>query len=550
MRILLVAVLSCLACAAAFGSTLIYNVNGYTMDRGARMEFVALEYDQGRITRLYFELDDLSISSADERIDGDGATLLPGLIDAHGHVGNHGLLLRSVDLAGVLSEADAVVRVQKYLNTAVEQEWVQGRGWNQVLWDSNAFPLRQSLDALDTNKFIVLRRVDGHAMWVNSATLKRAGIDDKTPNPVGGQIVRDAQGVATGVLIDNAMAHVNKVMPAITDVQMAGLLKEAMIDLASYGLTSVHEAASPAQFVRAFQLLRDAGDMPIRIYSMLSVLDPRNDTYLEQGPIIDSQHMLDIRSVKISADGALGSRGAALFDDYSDAPGHTGLLLLTEKQLEHHIDRAMAAGYQVNTHAIGDLANDRVLDFYERLMKKHSSGSMRHRIEHAQILRPEDIDRLAAAEIIASIQPTHATSDMNMAGDRLGQKRVSSGAYAWKSLLDSGARLAGGSDFPVESPNPFFGLYSAVTRQSHQGQPEGGWLPSEKLSREDALSLFTEGAAFAAHQEHLVGKLLPGYYADFILVKDDYFTQPVASIWSNKVLSTYVAGQRVFQSAQ
>ncbi len=532
---------------ATSASTLVHNINGYTMNDGEQVRFAGLEFDQGRVTRLYSNAEAARASKAETRVNGKGATLLPGLTDAHGHVHNLGLLLESTNLVGAESEAEAVQRIESYIETQPGQQWIQGRGWNQVLWADKAFPTRESLDALGADKFIALKRVDGHAYWVNSAVLKKAGIDKDTPDPPGGQIYRDAQGNATGILIDNAMGLVNKVVPTATDTEMSARLHGAMENLAAYGLTSVHDAESRSQFVRVFQQLNDSDSMPIRIYAMLFVLDPENDKYLEQGPIIDPEHMLDIRSVKISADGALGSRGAALFEDYSDAPGQKGLLLLSDNELEHHISRAMEAGYQVNTHAIGDLANDRVLDYYERLVTKYDAEGQRHRIEHAQVFRPDDIQRVAAGGFIASIQPTHATSDMNMAGDRLGDDRLT-GAYAWKKLLDSGANLAGGSDFPVESPNPFFGLHAAVTRQDHEDRPTDGWLPQERLSREVALSLFTEYAAYAAHQEDVLGKLLPGYYADFILVRDDYFAVPEADIWKNKVLATYVAGKQVYQS--
>jgi predicted amidohydrolase YtcJ len=531
----------------AAATTLVHNITGYTMNDGALVRFAGMEHDQGRVTQLYRTEGEALDSMATEKIDGNGATLLPGLTDAHGHVGNHGLLLQSVNLIGSSSELDAVQRVRSYIKEEPTQQWILGRGWNQVLWENNTFPTYKSLDTLGANKLIVLKRVDGHATWVNSAALKKAGIDKNTPDPEGGQIIRDSNGNPTGVLIDNAKNLVTAVMPASNDAQMTIRLHRAMENLASYGLTSVHAAETTAQYARVLTELNNRQQLPIRIYCMLHMLDPGNDKYLEQGRVIDPEHMLDIRSVKISADGALGSRGAALFEDYSDAPGQKGLLLLTDAQLEHHMSRAIKAGYQVNTHAIGDLTNDRVLDYYERLIKQYDAGEQRHRIEHAQIFRPEDISRLAELDVIASIQPTHATSDMNMAGDRLGEARLV-GAYAWKQLLDSGAHVAGGSDFPVESPNPFFGLHSAVTRQDHNNMPPGGWLPQERLSREEALSLFTEGAAYAAHQEKFLGRLMPGYYADFILVRDDYFGVPESDIWKNKVLETYVAGKQVYSS--
>ncbi|MEQ8517296.1 MAG: amidohydrolase family protein, partial [Chromatocurvus sp.] len=268
---------------------------------------------------------------------------------------------------------------------------------------------------------------------------------------------------------------------------------------------------------------------------------------LAEGPHADPCGMLTVKSVKISSDGALGSRGAALEADYTDQPGHRGLLLLEEEVLAATMRRAAAAGFQVNTHAIGDRANRLVLDVLAQMRAESGDSGLRHRVEHAQILRPQDLQRFAALDVIASIQPTHATSDMNMAADRLGEARLEA-AYAWQSLLESGARLAGGSDFPVEHPNPFHGLYSAVTRQDQAGEPPGGWLPAQKMTREAALALFTEGAAFAGHDEDRLGRLRPGYAADFILVRDDYFEVPEADIWKNRVLSTWVAGEKVYDA--
>jgi predicted amidohydrolase YtcJ len=537
----------CLLCCAlpAVAATLVHNIQGYTMDDGKRVSFVGLEFDRGKVTALPSDTESLKGSKATNRIDGQGATLLPGMIDAHGHISSHGRSLSAVNLVGSPSEADSAQRVARFIEKHPKQEWILGRGWNQVLWPVKEFPHLRSLDAISGDRAVALNRIDGHAMWANSEALRQAGIDKNTRDPEGGQILRDDKGEATGILIDNAMDLVFQVMPPLTDERMEQIEQVALTDLASYGLTSVHDAGIKAQEVRAFQTLREQQNMAIRVYAMLDVLDPANDAYLRQGPLLDSEEMLVIRSVKISADGALGSRGAALFEDYSDQPGNRGLLLVTDEQLDHHSNRAMAAGYQVCVHAIGDLANARVLDYLEKLIKKHDSRGLRHRNEHSQIIRLQDIPRFAEIGVVASIQPTHATSDKNMAGDRLGEDRLA-GAYAWRKLLDSGAHLAGGSDFPVESANPFFGLHAAVTRQSQDNQPEGGWLPGEKISREQALSLFTEDAAWAAHQEHAIGKLLPGYFADFILVRDDYFKVPEQDIWNNQVQATYVAGRRVF----
>jgi predicted amidohydrolase YtcJ len=527
-------------------ATLVHNINGYTMDDGQRIDFIGLEFHEGKITSLYYDPIDLENSEATTRIDGGGATLLPGLIDAHGHVASYGRALSAVDLVGSSSEQNSAQRVADFINSNSERDWIGGRGWNQVLWPEKQFPHKKSLDAVSGDRAVALNRIDGHALWANSEALKQAGITASTPNPPGGEIIRDEQGEATGVLIDNAMNLVYEVMPPITDEVMSQFALTAMQSLAAEGLTSIHDAGIRAQEVRAFLSLQAASEMPIRIYAMIDVEDAANDEYLRRGPLLDPEEMFVLRSIKISADGALGSRGAALHNDYSDQAGNKGLLLVSDEQLDRHMDRAMAAGFQVNIHAIGDLANTRVLDYFEMLNKRHNTRHLRHRNEHSQIIRPEDIPRFAELGVIASIQPTHATSDKNMAGDRLGEGRLE-GAYAWKSLLDSGAVLAGGSDFPVEYANPFFGLHAAVTRQSQDNQPPGGWLPEQKITREQTLSMFTEGAAYAAHQEKVLGKLLPGYYADFILVRDDYFEVPEQDIWKNKVLATFVAGEKVFE---
>ncbi|WP_116368824.1 amidohydrolase [Parahaliea mediterranea] len=566
MKTLLCAVLA-LAAGASQAATLVHNIRGYTVDGEQVQTFVALEFDDGLVTRLYRDAAAAEASGADRRIDGRGATLLPGLIDAHGHVSAHGQALASVDLVGSPSEAEAARRVAAFIqanrnaqtnsnaqaknnaqansNTQAQQGWIAGRGWNQVLWPGQAFPTRATLDALSGEHAVVLGRVDGHALWVNSRALALAGITAATEDPAGGQIVRDATGQPTGVLIDNAMDLVAAVMPKPDVATLADLQHRALVDLARYGLTGVHDAGIAAREVAAYQQLLAQGRLPIRVYAMLDARDPDNDRYLAQGPMIDERHRLDIRSVKLSADGALGSRGAALVDDYSDDAGNRGLLLHSREALAHHMHRAVAAGYQVNTHAIGDRANALVLDLLETINSNPDSAALRHRVEHAQILRPQDIARFPALNVIASVQPVHATSDKNMAGDRLGEARLH-GAYAWESLLESGARMAGGSDFPVESPNPFHGLYAAVTRQDTAGHPPGGWLPNEKMNRAAALALFTGGAAYAAHQETVLGRLQPGYYADFILVDGDYFNLPEARLWQLSVKATYVAGEQVY----
>ena len=537
-------VLMSAASVAHAGGTLIYNVNGHTMAAGARVDFIAIEYSNGLIERLYTDEQSVQGSLAEHRIDGKGSTLLPGLIDAHGHISSLGASLRSVDLTGAASETEAAQRVQQFSgdDSAADQSWIQGRGWNQVLWPERQFPDRRSLDAVAPNRPVALSRVDGHAMWVNSKALALAGIDASTPDPEGGQIIRDRSGEPSGVLVDNAMDLVFEAIGVASLEAVEADIVRGLEAAAATGLTLVHDAGVSAQEVQAYRNLQAAGRLPIRVYPMLSVLDPDNDPLLAEGPFRSEDGMLHVRSVKISADGALGSRGAALHRDYSDMPDHTGLLLLSDEELSQHIGRSAQAGFQVNVHAIGDLANTRVLEKFADINQSPKIRAQRHRVEHAQILRPQDINQFAKLDVIASIQPTHATSDKNMAEDRLGASRLE-GAYAWNTLLRSQARLAGGSDFPVEPANPLYGLHAAVTRTDREGEPLGGWRPEEKLSPAEALSLFTEWAAYAGHEEEFLGRLAPGFAADFVLVKDDFFAQSEQAIWQNEVLATVVAGK-------
>jgi len=543
-------VLMSAASVAHAGGTLIYNVNGHTMAAGARVDFIAIEYSNGLIERLYTDEQSVQGSLAEHRIDGKGSTLLPGLIDAHGHISSLGASLRSVDLTGAASETEAAQRVQQFSgdDPAADQSWIQGRGWNQVLWPERQFPDRRSLDAVAPNRPVALSRVDGHATWVNSKALALAGIDASTPDPEGGQIIRDRSGEPSGVLVDNAMDLVFEAIGVASLEAVEADIVRGLEAAAATGLTSVHDAGVSAQEIQAYRNLQAAGRLPIRVYPMLSVLDPDNDPLLAEGPFRSEDGMLHVRSVKISADGALGSRGAALHRDYSDMPDHTGLLLLSDEELSQHIGRSAQAGFQVNVHAIGDLANTRVLEKFADINQSPKIRAQRHRVEHAQILRPQDINQFAKLDVIASIQPTHATSDKNMAEDRLGASRLE-GAYAWNTLLRSQARLAGGSDFPVEPANPLYGLHAAVTRTDREGEPLGGWRPEEKLSPAEALSLFTEWAAYAGHEEEFLGRLAPGFAADFVLVKDDFFAQSEQAIWQNEVLATVVAGKVVYRSA-
>ena len=525
-------------------TTLIKNINGYTLtNEGVLINFEALKFTQDRIDAIYPPAS-AALPFVDNIIDGKGKTLIPGLIDAHGHVGSYGLSLLRVDLVGTLSESEATDRVLEFADSNPELTWILGRGWNQVLWEEREFPKAKSLDDLISDKPVWLTRVDGHAGWANSEALELAGIDQHTSDPVGGQIIRDRDGNATGVLIDTAMNFVSSKIPKPTIEDEKVALTAAMKALAAYGLTSVHDAGINSQTVRAYKEMVTESPLTIRINAMLSASDPLYQDRLAEGLYSSKDQTLVINSVKIVSDGALGSRGAALLEEYADDIGNKGLLRYNDERLEYLMRVAMNSNFQVNTHAIGDSANLRVLDNYERLISETGSRSMRHRIEHAQILRYEDIKRFNDLGVIPSMQTIHATSDKNMAQDRLGEVRIQ-GAYAWRKLIDTGARIANGSDFPVESPNPFWGLHAAVTRQDRNGEPRGGWLPDERMTMIEAFASYTIDAAYAGHQEDLIGSLEVGKKADFIFLDRDIFNVAENEIWETQVTETWVNGIRV-----
>lgn len=527
-------------------TTLVTNINGYTLNANRNLQqFSALQITDDKVDRLFVAGETMP-QQVDHTFNGNGSTVLPGLIDAHGHVLSYGLSLLRVDLTGTRTEQEAAERVAAFQAANPALEWILGRGWNQVLWDSNSFPTAETLDSLVSNKPVWLTRVDGHAGWANSAAMQLAGVSGSTEDPAGGQILRDADGNPTGVFVDNAMGLITSQIPESTQEELQFALRTAMLELAVYGLTSVHDAGVGSDVVAAYKQLLSDGPLPIRVNVMLAATDPLYEQNLAAGHFRDAADTLTINSVKIAADGALGSRGAALIDDYSDLPGHKGLLLHNPERLEYFMRAAMNAGFQVNTHAIGDNANMIALDNYELLIAETNSGHLRHRVEHAQILRYEDILRFAKLGVIPSMQATHATSDKNMAQDRLGNVRIE-GAYAWRKLIDAGALIANGSDFPVESPNPFFGLHAAITRQDQNNEPAGGWFPAERMTRPEAFASFTVDAAYSGHQENLLGTLESGKKADFIILDRDIFAIPEAEIWQTQVLQTWVNGKQIFQ---
>lgn len=540
-------------------TTLYYNVNGYTLIKtGDLKRFKAIQFTDDKIDKIFLAKDQLPNTAPNAKntiikINGDGKTMLPGLIDAHGHVLSYGLSLLQVDLNNVKSEQEAVNRaidfsnnnqLSQNKNSDKNVHWLLGRGWNQVLWQNKQFPRAASLDEYFKNTPIWFKRIDGHAGWANAKAMDLAGVSKQTLTPSGGHIIKDKNGYPTGVFVDNAMNLITDKIPPLSKQQLKFVLVKAMRALAGFGLTSAHDAGIDSANINAYKTLTQNNAMPIRINAMININDHKIDELLKQGFFISKDNKLQINSVKISADGALGSRGAALIEDYSDQKGSKGLLLYNHQQLEKFIRTVMSAGFQVNTHAIGDNANKIILDLYQKYIPITKTKTLRHRIEHAQVLRLEDIPRFANLGVIASMQATHATSDKNMAQDRLGEKRIL-GAYAWHKLLATGAIIAGGSDFPIESPNPFYGLHASVTRQDKVNLPLGGWFPEEEMTLTQAFRSITLDAAYSGHQEKIIGSLEQGKKADFILVNQDIFAIDSKNIWKTKVLSTWVGGKKV-----
>ncbi|MCP4301863.1 MAG: amidohydrolase, partial [Gammaproteobacteria bacterium] len=524
-----------------------HNVNGYTSSSDGIREFSVLVFDDsGKVVAIG---DDTLLAGRPEntRVDGGGLTALPGLIDAHAHVYEFGLLKTRLDITGVPSVDDAAIRIRDFAREHPHTGWILGRGWNQVVWPVREFPTAAHIDAVVSDRPVWLRRIDGHAGWANSAAMTIAGIDDDTSDPVGGKILRDDNGHATGVFIDKAMGLIDRHLPQPDKDDYREALLGAVDALVAQGMTGVHDAGINTMNAEAYISLADNDELDMRVYAMIS----------DAGEILDAigkplraygNDRLEIASVKLYADGALGSRGAAMIEPYSDDAENRGLAFWTQKELDGFVKKANDMGFQVGIHAIGDLGNRMALDAFDRVQQGKPSA-FRNRIEHSQIIALDDIARFAELGVIASMQPTHATSDKNMAEDRIGPDRIQ-GGYAWRSLLESGAVIASGSDFPVELSNPFHGLYAAVTRQDRDGEPEGGWYPEQALTRAEALHSFTLAAAYAANQENRVGSLEPRKWADFILIDRNYFTVPASEIDDIQVMQTWVGGEKVYDATK
>ncbi|WP_010362515.1 amidohydrolase family protein [Pseudoalteromonas citrea] len=526
-------------------TTLIHNIKGYTpTNHQGQKAFSVLVFREGKVVKTGND-ETLKQFPQAIRIDGKGKTLLPGLIDAHGHVIGLGNNLLRLDIRGSRSIDEVGSKLKDYAQKN-PTGWLIGRGWDQTLWLGGQFPTAADLDKYIPDRPVVLTRVDGHAIWVNTKAMQVAKVNAKTTSPNGGEILRSHSRAPTGVFIDKAENLINKHIPATSLAQKERALKSAGEHLLSLGITSTHDAGIDHDTWKLYQKHAKRQILPLRIYAMLGANDDKLETMLEHGLIKDTQDFLSIRSVKIYADGALGSRGAALLNDYHDREGHQGLMLETQPHLESLLALSFKHGFSAHTHAIGDKANRIVLDAYENTFKAVGGKLLRNRIEHAQIIHPEDIPRFKSLAIIPSMQPVHATSDMTMAQQRLNDNQLL-GAYAWQTFLKQGSKLAFGSDYPVELANPFHGLYAATTRMSRNEKPKGGWRSAEKLNRAQALRAFTLDAAYSEFREYKTGSLEQGKWADFILIDRDYFTVPHAELDDIKVEQTWIAGDLKYQ---
>ena len=551
--------------------TLYFNANVYAMDAdGTRAEAIAVKGE--RILGVGTTEELQKRFTVKESVDLGGKTILPGFIDAHAHLLSLGFSRMTLDLVGTSSEVQVAAMVQEQVNRSSPEQWIRGRGWDQNLWPSKRFPTYEVLDRVSGDHPVYLERIDGHAAWVNVRAMELAGITDKTEDPPGGKIIRDALGNPTGVFIDAAMGLVTRSMPPASEKELEQALSIAVKECLQYGITSVHDMGAGLAEIQLYQRMIDRGEFPFRVVVAIDGPGETWEHFLANGPIHDyGEGRLSVRAIKMYIDGALGSRGAALVEPYSDDPTNRGLTLTTEDDLKKVVDQALSRGFQVCTHAIGDRGNTIVLDAYESALKANKEGDHRLRLEHVQVLFPGDIPRFRRLGVIPSMQPTHCTSDMFWAEARLGPSRVR-WAYAWQSILSTGVMIAGGSDFPVENPNPLLGLYAAITRQDQRGVPanagevkkyfqlskegiqdpaafEGGWYHKEKMTREQAVRAFTSWAAFAGFQEKSVGSLEEGKLADFIVLSDDVLTINSQEILTAVVERTVLAGKEVYRRA-
>ncbi|MCC6431400.1 MAG: amidohydrolase [Gemmatimonadaceae bacterium] len=527
---------------------IVTNARVYTADE-SRPLAEAFAVRDGRIVFVGSRQEaDALKGSATRVVDAGGRTVIPGMVDAHAHFGGLAQKLRAVDLVGTKSYDEVIARVVEKAKTTPKGTWIIGRGWDQNAWGDTRFPTHEKLSAALPDHPVALERVDGHAAFANMAAMRLAELTAATKDPSGGKIIRDAQGNPTGVLVDNASSIVERKIPSPTMADARAALKDAIAVMHRWGLTGVHDAGASAPMIDLYEDMAKSKELGLRLYVMIGDDSTALRKYMAMGPrsaLYDGQ--VWVRSIKLYADGAMGSRGAALLEPYSDDPNNTGLLLSAPAHIRDVAERALKSGFQVNTHAIGDRGNRVVLDAYEQALKTVPTADHRFRVEHAQIINYDDIPRFAQLGVIPSMQASHQTSDMYWIGKRLGPTRVL-GAYAWRSLINSGVIIPNGSDFPVEEVNPLISFHASIARQDANDWPAGGWFPEQRMTREEALRSMTLWPAQAAFQEKEMGSLTTGKFADFVILDQDIMRVPAELVLKTKVLATYVAGKPVFEA--
>jgi predicted amidohydrolase YtcJ len=534
----LLAALAALLASPAWSTTVINHVNGIQVGADGKLQhFSALVIgNDGKIAQVIPVGMMVKLAGVDTVIDGQGKTLLPGLIDGHGHVLGLGFSALQLDLVGTSSLQDLQQRLKSYAAAHPVSRWIVGRGWNQELWPVKNFPTAADLDSVVPDRPVVLERVDGHAVVANTAAMKAAGLTAATPAPSGGRI-------ENGLFVDNAIELVTKAIPDSTPAEYDQALAKAQDILLSYGVTGVGSMSTGLGDWNAMRRAGEAGKLQVRLMVYADELKLLPQVPHPTGWLYGDK--LRMVGIKFYADGALGSRGAWLKKPYADKPETSGLQFHSDAEMLKLADTAASNGFQIATHAIGDAANAQAISVYEQMSKKYGTNR-RWRIEHFQIVDPVDIPRLKPAGIIASMQPTHQTSDRLMAEKRLGPNRLA-GAYAWQTVEKLGIPLAFGTDFPVESANPFPGLAAAISRQDMYGQPPGGWIPSERLTFPQALAAYTRGSAYAGFAEDRIGSLELGKWADFVLVDRDPTKVDVQALARTQVLQTWIAGKKVWE---
>jgi predicted amidohydrolase YtcJ len=523
-------------------------VNGrvYTVD-DSRPMVSAFAVQNGRIVFAGSDREVRALAGSRTRVvDAGGGTVVPGMVDAHAHLLGLGVSLRNVALAGSKTYEEVIARVVERAKTAKPGEWILGRGWDQNLWPEKKFPTHEALTRALPNNPVVLTRIDGHAILANAMAMSAAKVTAATRDPEGGRIERLADGSPAGVFVDNAESLIGRAVPGSTTAQTREAILAAVAEANKWGLVGIHDAGESQRTIDIFESLARAGKFNLRNYVMVSGDSADVAHYFAVGPrsALYDGHIW-VRAIKLYSDGALGSRGAALLAPYSDDHGNTGLLVTPPAELQRIATGALRRGFQVAVHAIGDRGNRVVLDAYDAALKAVPTADHRFRVEHAQVISPQDIPRFATLGVIPSMQASHQTSDMRWAETRVGPERIK-GAYAWRSLLNTGVIIPNGSDFPVEEVNPLISFHSAVSRQDASNWPPGGWYPDQVMTREEALKAMTIWPAYAGFQEKVMGSITPGKYADFVILDRDIMTVPASEILATRVMSTWIGGKAVY----